>query len=216
MADRIEVYYSLQSDYCYFLLDRLLWLRRQGAEVVIRPVLGGVLRIPERYRDRDVTEQCYFKTDTARTAAFLGLPYVYPDPSPISFVPGSLWVAEQKQPLNERLYRLFVGSVRATRGLEFLDHVGRMLWDGTTPGWDQGDHLENAIARAGLDMDEVLHENEWPGVETELQQNANDILAAGHWGVPLVVVDGEPFYGQDRFDQLIWRLGLPNYIRRNT
>lgn len=87
---RVEVFYSLQSDYCYFLLDRLIGLSRKGTEVVIRPVLGGVLRVPERYQDRDELEQRYFEIDTARTAAYLGLPYAYPDPSPIQFKPGSL------------------------------------------------------------------------------------------------------------------------------
>ncbi len=27
-----------------------------------------------------------------------------------------------------------------------------------------------------------------------------------HWGVPLMVFQGETFYRQDRFDQLIWRM----------
>ena len=31
-------------------------------------------------------------------------------------------------------------------------------------------------------------------------------LQAGHWGVPMRVLDNEPFYGQDRFDHLLWRL----------
>jgi 2-hydroxychromene-2-carboxylate isomerase len=30
--------------------------------------------------------------------------------------------------------------------------------------------------------------------------------AAGHYGVPLMALEGEPFFGQDRFDQLVWRL----------
>lgn len=72
---QVEVFYSLQSDYCYFLLDRLLGLAEQGIHVVVRPVLGAVLRIPQRYVDRDDLEQEYFKIDSARTAAYLGLPY---------------------------------------------------------------------------------------------------------------------------------------------
>jgi len=32
------------------------------------------------------------------------------------------------------------------------------------------------------------------------------MYAAGHWGVPLMVYRDEPFYGQDRFDQLLWRI----------
>jgi 2-hydroxychromene-2-carboxylate isomerase len=42
---RVDVWYSLQSDYCYFLLDRLIWLSQREVDVVMRPVLGIVLRI---------------------------------------------------------------------------------------------------------------------------------------------------------------------------
>jgi 2-hydroxychromene-2-carboxylate isomerase len=30
--------------------------------------------------------------------------------------------------------------------------------------------------------------------------------ASGHWGVPLMVFEGEPFFGQDRIDVLLWRM----------
>ena len=41
MADRADVivYYSLQSDYCYFLLDRLLNCKVQ-CRLDVRPILG--------------------------------------------------------------------------------------------------------------------------------------------------------------------------------
>ena len=62
---RVEVYYSLQSDYCYFLLDRLIWLADR-AVVVIRPVLPGLIRNPGAYKDRGPVEMAYFQRDTAR------------------------------------------------------------------------------------------------------------------------------------------------------
>lgn len=206
MSARVEVFYSLQSDYCYFLLDRLIGLAGQGVDVVIRPVLGAVIRVSERYRDRDTMEARYFTMDTAREAAYLGLPYAYPQPSPIALKPGSLWIAEEKQPLNELLNRLYVGATRAGKGLGFLDHVARMIWDGSTPGWDAGDHLSRGMAAAGMDMDDVLDRTPWEEAKRDLDANAAAMLAAGHWGVPLMVYRGEPFYGQDRFDQLIWRM----------
>ena len=206
MAPRVEIFYSLQSDYCYFLLDRLIGLSGQGVNVVIRPVLGGVLRLPERYRGRDALEQRYFATDAERTARFLGLPYAYPDPSPIVFRPGSLWVAEAMQPRNDLLNRLYVGAVAAGRGLAFLDHVGRMLWDGSTPGWDTGDHLARAMGAAGLSTGEVLSATLPAMARAMLDDNAAAMLEAGHWGVPLMVYKDEPFYGQDRYDQLLWRM----------
>lgn len=202
----IEVYYSLQSDYCYFLLDRLIALERTGVKVVIRPVLGGVLRLPEKYLHRDVLEQQYFATDSQREAAYLNLPVAYPDPSPIAFKPGSLWVAEDEQPLNEYINRLFVGCVEAGRGLSFLDCIARMLWDGSTPGWHEGDHLARALGDIELNIETLLQHTPWDKAKTILDRNADAMYDAGHWGVPLMVFDGEPFYGQDRFDQLLWRM----------
>lgn len=203
---RVDVFYSLQSDYCYFLLDRLLWLSDKGVEIVVRPLLGGVLRAPERYRERDALEAAYFATDTARLAEFFDMPYAYPDPSPIAFEPGSLWIARPDQPLNSYLYCLFVGACDAGQGLAFLNRVGRMLWDGSTPGWDKGDHLKDAMADIGLDLDSVLETTPTAHAQAELDANAEAIQKAGHWGVPLMVYDGEPFYGQDRFDHLTWRM----------
>ena len=139
-------------------------------------------------------------------ADFLGLPYATPNPSPITFKPGSLWVAEDEQPRNEYLYRLFVGSAKAGYGLEFLDKVGRMLWDGSTPDWNQGDNLEDKMREASLDLEGILNSTSWEDAKQVLDQNAAGILEAGHWGVPLMVFEEEPFYGQDRFDHLVWRI----------
>ena len=36
----------------------------------------------------------------------------------------------------------------------------------------------------------------------------------GHYGVSLMVFDGEPFFGQDRFDQLVWRMTQKGLVRR--
>jgi 2-hydroxychromene-2-carboxylate isomerase len=57
-----------------------------------------------------------------------------------------------------------------------------------------------------LDRDEILEANSWQSVEQDLQANNEAMHQAGHWGVPLMVYKAEPFYGQDRFDQLLWRI----------
>lgn len=205
---QVDVWYSLQSDYCYFLIDRLLRLSVADVNVVIRPVLGLVLRIPEATANRSELEQRYFVTDTQRTAEYLGLPHRYPDPSPILFEPGSLWVACREQPHVQRLYRLFVGANRQGKGLEFLDRVVRHFWDGSQPGWDKSDFLADALREIGLSHDTLLDDYCWSEVEPELSANHDAMMDAGHWGVPLMVYQDEPFYGQDRFDQLLWRMGV--------
>ena len=76
--------------------------------------------------------------------------------------------------------------------------------------------MHAAMARAGLDPDE-LHEmvtakpeklDEW------IESNHRDQEAAGHWGVPLMVFEGEAFFGQDRFDLLVWRLHQHGLAKR--
>ena len=39
-----------------------------------------------------------------------------------------------------------------------------------------------------------------------VEENQVAQRAAGHWGVPMMVFGGEAFFGQDRFDQLKWRM----------
>lgn len=74
--------------------------------------------------------------------------------------------------------------------------------------WHEGAHLSDAAARAGLNL---------LGMETDIANDpadhdaclaANDasLRASGHWGVPTMVFRGEPFFGQDRFEVLLWRL----------
>ena len=94
------------------------------------------------------------------------------------------------------------------RGLEFISEVSTLIWNGETDDWHAGDHLARAAERAGLDlaeMDAAIEANEgWYVAAVELNQT--DQRKGGHYGVPLMVHAGEPFFGQDRFDQLKWRL----------
>ncbi len=39
-----------------------------------------------------------------------------------------------------------------------------------------------------------------------MEANQKAQREAGHYGVPLMAFNGEPFFGQDRFEQLKWRL----------
>ena len=42
--------------------------------------------------------------------------------------------------------------------------------------------------------------------EALIADNEAALDATGHWGVPVLAVDGEPFFGQDRIDMVVWRL----------
>ena len=76
----------------------------------------------------------------------------------------------------------------------------------STPDWDQGDNLEDKMQEASLDLEGILNSTSWEDAKQVLDQNAAGILEAGHWGVLLMVFEEELFYGQDRFDHLVWRI----------
>ena len=82
-----------------------------------------------------------------------------------------------------------------------------LIWGGTE-NWHEGDHLAKAAARAGLDLAELdrTAARETARIEAVIAQNEKDHAAAGHWGVPTCAFRGEPFFGQDRLDVLMWRL----------
>ena len=109
------------------------------------------------------------------------------------------------QPYIFRLTKLGVEAQRRARGIDFAAEVSRVLFGGTRE-WHLGSHFADAAARAGLDigaMDAAIADD---GHMAEIESNQEALEAAGHWGVPTFVFDGEPFFGQDRVDTLRWHL----------
>ncbi|MGH6781444.1 MAG: 2-hydroxychromene-2-carboxylate isomerase, partial [Sphingomonadaceae bacterium] len=43
-------------------------------------------------------------------------------------------------------------------------------------------------------------------LDAEIAANQVALERAGHWGVPTLVFNGEPFFGQDRIDLALWRM----------
>jgi hypothetical protein len=53
-----------------------------------------------------------------------------------------------------------------------------------------------------------------PAMEALIDADPRDHERSGHWDVPSLVFDGEPFFGQDRFDRRVWRLRRHGLTRR--
>ena len=49
-------------------------------------------------------------------------------------------------------------------------------------------------------------ESDAAAIDAEVAANQAALEAAGHWGVPTLVFQGEPFFGQDRIDLALWRM----------
>ena len=206
MALAVDVFWSFRSPYSYLATPRLVEIaRKYDVDLRVRPVLPIAIRTPEFFEQVNPLWPLYLLRDTTRIAEFLGIPYQWPRPDPVVQEFPSRRIAAE-QPYIHRLTRLGVEAVRRGRGLPFISEVSRLIWGGTAD-WHEGRHLADAARRADLDlaaMERALAEPASHDAEIEANQEA--LQAAGHWGVPTMVFEGEPFFGQDRIDLLLWRL----------
>jgi len=114
----------------------------------------------------------------------------------------------REQPHIRHITRLAMAAAELGKGLAFARHVMPLLWDGGTDNWHEGGHLSAAMTAAGLDAEalDARARNETEALERQIEINQSTQRAAGHWGVPLMVFENEAFYGQDRYDMLLWRM----------
>jgi 2-hydroxychromene-2-carboxylate isomerase len=208
MTLAIDVFWSFRSPYSYLATPRLVALHAEyDLDVNVRPVLPIAVRIPGFFQTVNPLWPPYLLRDTMRLAEFLGMDYGWPRPDPIVQDFATREVAAE-QPYIHRLTRLGVEAARRGRGLPFIAEVSRIIWNGKIDGWQEGTHLADATARAGLDLAELdaVAARDASALDAEIQMNQEDHRAAGHWGVPTMAFRGEPFFGQDRLDLLLWRL----------
>jgi 2-hydroxychromene-2-carboxylate isomerase len=204
-----DLYWSFRSPYSYLITHKLVALERDFDVVGrIRPVYPLAVRTPEFFETRDPLWFSYLQLDIRREAEFLDLPIRWPRPDPVT-MDFATRTYPKEQPHIHRLTQLGVAAAERGRGLAYLDEVSRLIWSGQVDNWHEGDHLGHAALRAGLDPAElsacVAAENDrLHGVIEESQAAQRE---AGHYGVPMIAFGGEPFFGQDRFDQFKWRLG---------
>lgn len=217
MSLSIDVFWSFRSPYSYLATPRLVRLERDyDLEVNVRPVLPLAVRKPEFFEQVNPLWPPYLLRDTVRIAEYLGIDYGWPRPDPVVQEFPSRKIAPE-QPYAPRLTRLGVLAAERGRGLPFIDEVSRLIWNGKTIGWHEGSHLADAARRAGVDLAELDAQAvaEQARVDARIEQNQADLEAAGHWGVPTMVFQGEPFFGQDRIDLLVWRLEQHGLARRS-
>jgi 2-hydroxychromene-2-carboxylate isomerase len=208
MSLAVDVFWSFRSPYSYLATGRLVDLaRRFDVDVRVRPVLPLAVRIPGFFDRVNPLWPPYLLRDTMRIAESLGIPFGWPRPDPIV----QDWATRQvaaEQPYIFRLTRLGQLAAERGRGLTFVDEVSRLVWGGIVVGWHEGAHLADAAARAGCDLAEMdaALSRESARLDAAIAANQDALEAGGHWGVPTMVFEGEPFFGQDRIDLLVWRL----------
>ncbi|MBY0274210.1 DsbA family protein [Candidatus Binatia bacterium] len=216
MPLEVDVYWSFRSPYSYLATPRLVQLEQQyDLKVDVKPVLPLAIRKPEFFEQVNPLWPPYLLRDTFRISQYLGLDYGWPRPDPVVQEFPSRKISPE-QPYAPRLTRLGQLAVERGRGLPFIFEVSKVIWCGKIADWHLGSHLADAAARAGVDLAELdaLAVREQARLDERIAQNQADLEAAGHWGVPTMVFQGEPFFGQDRIELLVWRMQQHGLAKR--
>lgn len=211
----VDLYWSFRSPYSYLVTHRLVAIEQEyDVDIRVKIVAPLAVRDPDFFERSNPQWLRYTLTDVVRLAQMQGVPLGRPNPDPIVQDIATRKIAPE-QPHIFRLLRLGALAVERGRGLPFIAEVSRLIWSGEVE-WNEADHLREAVARAGLDLAELESEValDPDRLDRLVEQNEEDQKSAGHWGVPLMVFQGEPFFGQDRVDCLLWRMEQHGLRRR--
>jgi 2-hydroxychromene-2-carboxylate isomerase len=192
MGKTVTYFLTPQSPWVYLGHARLVALAKANDAVIdIKPIdlgkvfsVSGGLPLSKRAPQR----QSYRLLEMARWAAHLQLPL---NPQPKFFpVPP------------EQASRLIIAA-RTSLGpdvaLDLTGAILRALWAEDKNIADDATLVQVADL-CGLDGRMLLKSSETTGVQEQLDKNTDEAIAANVFGAPWYIVDGEPFWGQDRLD----------------
>lgn len=208
MTITAQFYCTLRSPYAYLASHRYQQIQEQWAvDIQVCPVLPISVRHPTGAEAGNPRQLAYIELDSSRVAEFLGLPLTNPQPDPVFSDPESGRILVE-QPLIHWLTHLTTAAERYGRGFVLFKELSSLIWGSGLVNWHEGDHIKNAIARVDLEPRALFDEvsNDKRALADQVTENQNRLKAAGHWGVPTLVVDGEPFFGQDRAELALWRM----------
>jgi 2-hydroxychromene-2-carboxylate isomerase len=191
MANPIDFYFDFSSPYGYLASHKIdVLAAKYGREAKWRPFLLGVAfkttggapltSIP--------VKGPYHMRDMLRTAKYLGVTYRHPSVFPISSVSAcrAFYWLDTKEPkrakeLAKALYRAY-----------FVDNVDI----------SGADSVVAVAAKSGLNADEVRAGIGDQATKDRTKIEVDKAISIGAFGSPYVVIDGEPFWGSDRLEQM--------------
>jgi len=191
MPTPIDFYFDFSSPYGYLASRRIDALAAaHGREVNWRPILLGVAfkatgaaPLPQL-----PLKGPYSMRDFLRSARFHGIPYRQPTTFPVS----TIAAARAFYWLQARDRAKAVEFARALYNAYFTEDL-----DLSKP-----ENVIQVAARFGVDAAELGAALNDPAVKEKTKTEVDAAVARGVFGSPYIVVDGEPFWGMDRLDQI--------------
>lgn len=191
MANALEFYYDFASPYGYMAATKISALAAKHARAVEwKPILLGVVfkvtggvPLPSAPLKGD-----YSRRDMQRCARLFGIPFRLPEKFPIAGQSPSrvIYAIEahgraRQEELTLALYRAYMVDNRDISSPETAADVA---------------------AAHGLDRQGVLDAIADPAIKDRLKSETEAAIARGVFGSPYIIVDGEPFWGFDRLEQV--------------
>lgn len=216
MTLQADLFFSFRSPYSYLAVGRYRAMAEEyDVDITLRTVMPIAIRDPDILFTGNPAAPRYIVLDCMRSAQMQGIPLRWPRPDPVvqNFQTREI---PKEQPYIFRISRLGQAATRRGKGLAFADEASKVIWSGEVDNWHEGDHLANAAQRAGLDLAELDAEavSDADALDAEIGENQKALEAAGHWGVPTLVFEGEPFFGQDRVEMAKWRMEQKGLAKR--
>jgi 2-hydroxychromene-2-carboxylate isomerase len=201
MAATIDFYWDIGSTNTYFALHLIRPIaERHGAVIRYQPFNLGYVFRHHGYQlmEEPAAKLSNRRRDLQRWAARHHLPFQMPDAFPI------------------KTSRVLRGSLVArAHDLEqsYLDAVFRAYWEENDASIADYAGLRPVVEGIGLDPNAFEEEAESAPVRDELIRITDDGLNQGIFGAPTFVIDGEIYWGKDRFefieDHLAGKPALP-------
>ncbi|HUL08041.1 MAG TPA: 2-hydroxychromene-2-carboxylate isomerase [Candidatus Acidoferrum sp.] len=191
MPEPIEFYFDFSSPYGYLASTRIDALaEKHGRSVTWRPFLLGVAF--KATGQQPLVEQPlrgpYHRRDFARSARLLGVRFQLPEPFPFPSLAACrafYWLTDRDPALAKALaravYHAAFGLGRDMRAAEAVAEAAQPL---------------------GIDPAALLAAINDPPVKERLRVETEAALARGVFGSPFIIIDGEPFWGHDRLEQV--------------
>lgn len=188
----IDFWFDFSSPYGYLMAEKIdAVAARHGRKVRWHPILLGVIFQATGSRppaDGVSSKGTYMMHDFHRSARFMGIPYNPPSRFPLptqNAARAYYWLHGQDCALARRfahaVYRAF-----------FVDDL-----DISSP-----DTVLDIAAGLGVDRQQLATALQTPEVKALLKDEVDAALAAGVFGSPHVIIDGEAFFGADRLPQI--------------
>lgn len=192
MADPIDFYFDFSSPYGYLMSEQIdAVAARYGRRVRWHPILLGVIFQATGSRppaEGTSSKAQYMRRDFHRSARHLGIPYNPPSRFPLPTQAAArafYWLHGEDCALARRF------ALAVYRAL-FVDDR-----DISSP-----EVVVEIAAHLGVDRASLAAALATPELKARLKDECEQALAAGVFGSPHVIVDGEPFFGADRLAQI--------------